>query len=121
MAGELQAATVPLVARILGAHIIGTRDWLHRPAAAECGSSWETACRIYAELTGLTLPEAMPPRERRRVDAVLDVDGRRRIVEVAETQHFNRFRMLTPPLPTRRSRRLPDRHLDCAVGKEGAP
>jgi hypothetical protein len=86
MAGELQAAVVPLVARILGARIVATPDWLQRPAAAECGSAWEKACQVYAELTGLTLPEAMPPRERRRVDAVLEVDGHRRILEMDETQ-----------------------------------
>jgi hypothetical protein len=95
MAGELQAAVVPLIARILGARIVATPGWLQRPAAAECGSAWETACQVYAELTGLTLPEAMPSRERRRVDAVLDVDGHRRILEVDETQHFNRFRAIT--------------------------
>jgi hypothetical protein len=95
MAGELQAAVVPLIARILGARIVATPGWLQRPAAAECGSAWETACQVYAELTGLTLPEAMPPREQRRVDAVLDVDGHRRILEVDETQHFNRFRAIT--------------------------
>jgi hypothetical protein len=95
MAGELQAAVVPLIARILGAGIAATPGWLQRPAAAECGAAWETACQVYAELTGLTLPEAMPPRERRRVDAVLEVDGHRRILEVDETQHFNRFRAIT--------------------------
>jgi hypothetical protein len=95
MAGELQASVVPLVAWILGARIVATPGWLQRPAAAECGSAWETACRVYDELTGLTLPEAMPSRERRRVDAVLDVDGHRRILEVDETQHFNRFRAIT--------------------------
>jgi hypothetical protein len=95
MAGELQAAVVPLVARILGASIVDTPLWLLRPAAAECDASWQTVCRIYSDITGLTLPEAMPPRETRRVDAVLDVDGRRRILEVDETQHFNRYRALT--------------------------
>jgi hypothetical protein len=51
---------------------------------------------IYHELTGLVLPETMPRRETRRVDAVLDVgDGRPRILEVDETQHFNRYRALT--------------------------
>jgi len=95
MAGELQAAVVPLVARILGAELIGTPDWLLRPAASECGGRWSPVCSIYGELTGLELPEAMPPRETRRVDAVLEDDGGGRILEVDETQHFNRYRALT--------------------------
>src|SRR5947209_1777472 len=95
MAGELQAAAVPLVARILGATSAKTPAWLQRPDAVECGGSWGMVCQIYGELTGLTLPEAMPPRESRRVDAVLGVDGELRILEVDETQHFNRFRALT--------------------------
>lgn len=38
----------------------------------------------------------MPARETRRVDAVLDTaDGASRILEVDETQHFNRYRALT--------------------------
>lgn len=96
MAGELQAAVVPLVARILDAELVGTPSWLLRPAALECGGQWETVCSIYGELTGLELPEAMPPRETRRVDAVLDTgDGQPRILEVDETQHFNRYRAMT--------------------------
>jgi hypothetical protein len=96
VAGELQNAVVPLVARILGAEIVATPSWLLRPGQLECSSSWETVCQIYNELTGLTLPEVMPSRETRRVDAVLDVgDGAPRILEVDETQHFNRYRALT--------------------------
>src|SRR5207302_186513 len=38
----------------------------------------------------------MPPRETRRVDAVLDTgDNQPRILEVDEMQHFNRYRALT--------------------------
>lgn len=96
MAGELQAAVVPLVARIVGAEVIGTPQWLLRPAAPECGKRWKVVCQIYRELTGLDLPDAMPPRETRRVDAVLDAgDGSPRILEVDETQHFNRYRAST--------------------------
>lgn len=96
MAGELQAAVVALVVRILGAELVETPAWLLRPAAVECGSSWHAVCAIYSEITdGLMLPEAMPPRETRRVDALLEVDGERRILEVDETQHFNRYRALT--------------------------
>ncbi len=50
---------------------------------------------MYEELTGLQLPETMPPRERRQVDAVLRADGRCRILEVDETQHFNSYRAAT--------------------------
>jgi hypothetical protein len=38
----------------------------------------------------------MPPCEHRRVGAVLEVDGRRRILDLDETQQFNRFRAITP-------------------------
>lgn len=96
MAGELQAAVVPLVARILGAELISTPQWLLRPGLVDCGASWKTICAIYSELTGLELPQSMPARETRRVDAVLDVRGEApRILEVDETQHFNRYRALT--------------------------
>jgi hypothetical protein len=48
---------------------------------------------IYNDLTGLERPDTMPPRERRQVDLVLRERGQPpRIVEVDETQHFNRFR-----------------------------
>lgn len=57
---------------------------------------WPLVQEIYAELTGGgSLPETMPPRERRQVDAILVVGGEARILEVDETQHFNRFRALT--------------------------
>jgi hypothetical protein len=67
-----------------------------RPAANECGGVWPTVRTVYRELTALDLPDAMPPRETRRVDAVLDEgDDAPRILEVDETQHFNRYRALT--------------------------
>jgi hypothetical protein len=51
---------------------------------------------IYGELTERPLPESMPPRERRVLDAVLEYpDGSRRVLEVDESQHFNRFRAAT--------------------------
>lgn len=96
MAGELQEAVVSLVTRILGANLVSTPDWLLRPGAQDCGSRWPAVCAIYAALTGSDLPETMPPRETRRVDGVLATeDGTRRILEVDETQHFNRYRALT--------------------------
>jgi hypothetical protein len=96
VAGELQNAVVPLVARILGADLSATPTWLVRPGTIECGALWATVCSIYHELTGLDLPKTMPSRETRRLDAVLDTrDGKPRILEVDETQHFNRYRALT--------------------------
>jgi hypothetical protein len=96
VAGELQNAVVPLVARIVGAELIATPQWLLRPGPGECGAAWQTVCSIYHELTGLDLPNTMPSRETRRVDAVLN-DGHAapRILEVDETQHFNRYRAMT--------------------------
>ena len=96
MAGELENAVVPLVARILRAELVATPAWLLRPAEAECRGHWPAVRSIYHDLTALDLPEEMPPRETRRVDAVLDTgDGTPRILEVDETQHFNRYRALT--------------------------
>lgn len=96
MAGELQAAVTSLVVEILQAEITATPGWLLRPGRAECGKSWSTICSIYKELTALDLPGTMPPRETRRVDAVLSThEGAPRILEVDETQHFNRYRALT--------------------------
>jgi len=93
--GEPQATVTALVARIVEAEFAETPSWLVRPNANDRRGQWPLVCSIYTELTGLVLPEAMPPRETRRVDAVLRVDGRSRILEVDETQHFNRYRALT--------------------------
>ncbi|MCP9486551.1 MAG: hypothetical protein MSC30_11865 [Gaiellaceae bacterium MAG52_C11] len=93
--GEPQATVTALVARILGAEFVETPVWLMRPVEADCGGRWALVCAIYNELTGLVLPDGMPPRERRQVDAVLQVDEQSRILEVDETQHFNRYRALT--------------------------
>jgi len=96
MAGELEKAVVPLVARMLGAEQGETPKWLLRPGETECKGTWSIVRSIYSELTALELPKAMPPRETRRVDAVLITRaGEHRILEVDETQHFNRYRALT--------------------------
>jgi hypothetical protein len=51
---------------------------------------------MYAELTGMELPDVMPSRERRTVDCVLQRRGEPpRIIEFDETQHFNRYRAVT--------------------------
>lgn len=70
--------------------------WLRRPGRMECGDLWPTLQGMYADLTGLVLPDEMPPRERRSIDAVLtEVDGRTRIVEIDEVQHFTTARATT--------------------------
>lgn len=71
-------------------------EWLRRPGREEIGVGWSLVSTVYSELTGLELPESMPPRERRRLDMVLTYpDGRRRIVEFDETQHFSGARAQT--------------------------
>lgn len=45
---------------------------------------------------GLALPDVMPPRESRSMDAILQgMDGSMRLVEVDKSQHFDRFRATT--------------------------
>jgi hypothetical protein len=87
---------IELVHSVYGGKLLPTPEWLMRPGPAECGRRWPTAQAIYRELTGLDLPEMMPPRERRTVDAVLQKRGQPpRIVEFDETQHFNQYRAAT--------------------------
>lgn len=96
MALELQTAVARFAVEILGAELDMTPPWLMRPGRNECRARWSLVQEIYAELTGgRRLPDTMPPRERRHVDAILVVGGEPRILEVDETQHFNRFRALT--------------------------
>jgi hypothetical protein len=46
-------------------------------------------CRSHLQLADLTLPETMPPRERRRVDAVIEVVAQPpRIFEFYESQRI---------------------------------
>ena len=96
MALELQNAATVLVVEILSASEAVTPAWLVRPGKLECGKHWGLVQGIYADLTGgFVLPATMPPRESRRVDYVLVVDGKHRILEVDEKQHFNRYRAAT--------------------------
>ena len=95
MALEFQKRVVDLVRTCLGASLGDTPDWLVRPGRAECRAGWEQVQRIYGVLTGLDLPQVMRPVERRKVDPVLMVGKTRRILEVDERQHFNRFRAAT--------------------------
>jgi hypothetical protein len=96
MARELERAVVELVVDVLGCTLGTTPEWLLRPGRIECRTQWDMACAIYRDLTGHELPDEMPRRESRCVDAVLvSPTGAQRILEVDETQHFNRFRSRT--------------------------
>lgn len=94
---EFQRAVCDLVLEIYGGQVIaGTPYWLQQPSRLECGRRWKPIERIYSELTGLDLPEAPPPRERRSVDLILKKRGQPpRIIEVDESQHFNQYRAIT--------------------------
>lgn len=86
----------------------------------ECGPLWQLIKVIYRELTGLDLPEEMPPRERRKVDAVLQRHREPpRIVEFNERQHFNHYRAVTMRLYPRTTRIAFDRQawIDRCNGK----
>lgn len=51
---------------------------------------------VYRALTNSELPEEMPPRERRQVDASIEEPGKPpRIFEFDESQHFNIHRPIT--------------------------
>lgn len=93
MSRDHQLATVAAVARALPAATITAEaapPWLVRPGKVECRACWSLVCSIYEELTGLELPDVMPPREHRRVDALIVIPAQQpRIFEFDETQHFN--------------------------------
>ena len=96
---ELQRQTALLLREVLAGVTLEEEvapEWLRRPGRDEIGSGWSLVSTVYSELTGLELPETMPPRERRRLDMVLTYpDERRRIVEFDETQHFSGARAQT--------------------------
>src|SRR3954447_4336577 len=70
--------------------------WLVRPGRAECLDVWPLVQDVYRSLTDRPLPEQMPTRERRRLDAVITYpDGRQGVLEVDERQHFTSPRMIT--------------------------
>ena len=98
MAREVQNRVLDLVDEAFGVPTKREQcpDWLCRPGRSECRNLWDTACNVYRELTGLDLPDVMPSRERRSLDAVIEHrDGTRRVIEADEAQHFNRHRALT--------------------------
>lgn len=96
--GLLQETVVDLVTRITRANKskIKAPPWLVRPGKVECGDKWMLVQKIYTALTDLILPDVMPPREWRWLDAILVHDSAApRILEVDESQHFNKFRAVT--------------------------
>lgn len=98
MARELQTRVLDLLEAVAETSL--QREtcpaWLRRPGAAECGQRWPVIQVIYRDPTGGELPEVMPIRERRRLDAVLtSAGGTPRIVEIDEAQHFTRPRART--------------------------
>lgn len=96
MPRELEERVTGLVKDLLGGEELATPAWLQSPNAKDCGRRWRLVQRIYESLTGLELPDEMPPRERRNVDLVIQCRGQApRIVEFDEKQHFNGFRALT--------------------------
>ena len=91
-----QHRCLELVLKATSATVAATPDWLLRPGKHECRERWNTVCEIYTVLTEAILPDVMPSRERRRVDAVLVMPGcRPAIFEFDETQHFNVHRHAT--------------------------
>lgn len=93
---EYERRCIDLVQGCLNAEVSETPTWLLRPGRSECRSRWREVEAIYAELTGLALPEVMRPIERRKADAVLLVGGGRPFIfEFDEVQHFNRYRAAT--------------------------
>ncbi|MBN1321335.1 MAG: hypothetical protein JXA87_10900 [Thermoleophilia bacterium] len=50
---------------------------------------------IYLDLTGLELPETMPPKETRTLDGVFRLNGTPFVFELDEVQHFNCYRLAT--------------------------
>jgi hypothetical protein len=62
VARELERVAVELVGVVYGGRELSTPDWLKRPGRAEAGRRWRVLGSIYHELTGMELPEVMPPR-----------------------------------------------------------
>jgi hypothetical protein len=96
MPRDLERAVIGLVRQVYRGEELPTPEWLQRPAAADAGRRWKLVQSIHASLTDMQLPDAMPPRERRDVDCVLQRhDEASRIIEFDETQHFNDYRAQT--------------------------
>ena len=94
---KIQRAVLDLIAQVTGGTFeTRTPEWLNRPGMCECGGHWQLVSKIYRKLTDSDLPETMPPREWRKLDGILKcANSSPRIVEVDESQHFNRYRGMT--------------------------
>jgi hypothetical protein len=104
MVRDVEKRAIELIGYVLGGEKHVSPSFLNRPGRLICGARWQLVCQIYERLTGRCLPDEMPVRERRRVDCVLKISGRYRIVEIDEEQHFNCHRAMTlemypPELP----------------------
>lgn len=99
MPGELQRLVLDLVRDVVGDVIEEEYSpaWLRRPGRDECGSRWPLIQEVYYQLTqGMVLPTVMPLRERRRIDGLCTISGRKPfIIEFDESQHFGPARLLT--------------------------
>lgn len=97
MPRDLERQTLDLVARALRRTILTTTPyWLIRPGREEAGPAWRKVRLIYRRLTnGLELPEEMPPRESRAVDAF----PRRVWLEAAEKGRAHRGGGWAAPKP----------------------
>jgi hypothetical protein len=98
MPRQLQNRVLDLIEECLGAPLEreSCPDWLRRPGREELGDLWGGISACYSALTTPELPDQMPIRERRSLDAVMrHGDGQFRVVEVDEVQHFSPPRALT--------------------------
>ncbi|MCL9794750.1 hypothetical protein [Frankia sp. AgKG'84/4] len=96
-----QARVTTALEKVLDAEIDveACPPWLLRPSRAECAAAWASLAAIFRALTGRELPEAAPPRERRRLDIIARYpDGSRQAIEIDERQHFTGARAATFPL-----------------------
>jgi guanosine-3',5'-bis(diphosphate) 3'-pyrophosphohydrolase len=99
--GDLQRAVLDLVVAILGGRPVhephkDAMPWLMRPGKIECRERWPLVVAIYRALESRSLLDVTPPKERRHIDAVVELPhGARRIIEIDEYQHFNGFRAAT--------------------------
>lgn len=94
--GRFTVAFQGLLDEGVAVEIEAVPEWLLRPGRPELGPLWPIAQRVYGALTGMALPETMPPRERRRLDIIVThTDGCQQIVEFDEGQHFTAARRIT--------------------------
>ena len=97
MPPPIRKAVLDLVVQVTGGRIESAApDWLKQPGKAECGKRWPLIRSIYHDLTGLELPEPMPPGNWRALDVFFSEAGSApRVIEVDEGAQFNNFRGMT--------------------------